>query len=313
MSSGLALAASVLAACGDTSQSSSTKVAFGYPYTALQVYKPLLAGAQEEAKKRGVTILQSRAALNSSAQISELNTWLANGVGSVVVLPMDLSAMGPLVPKAHKQKTRIIGYSTQIPGEDGSIMWNDKKGAQEVGAAVADWVNTNHGGSAKVGMLTVKAAEVGRIRIANSLASLKKNASSSIDVVDQADAADAATAYKATQAMLQAHPDISVILCATDDAEVGASRAMKQLGKSPNSIFLSGLDGSLTALQMIRSGEITGVSGALPLEKIGQAVTDLGANAAEGKKPTSKMFDFVLATNNNPSVVDGLIAGYGKQ
>ena len=93
--------------------------------------------------------------------------------------------------------------------------------------------------------------------------------------------------------------------------EVGAERAIQQLHKSTKSIWLGGFDGSLTALKEIDSGQINGVTAALPLEPIGEAVAQFGADAARGSGPTSKTFDYILAKNNDPSVVEPLIKAYG--
>jgi len=288
----------------------SVQVAFGFPYTSVEVYKPLIKGAKAEAATLGAKILQSSAQLNAGAQVTELNTWIAQGVGALVILPLDLNSLAPVVTAAHKAGTKVIGYSTQIPGADGAILWSDAQGAQLVGGAAADWVNSQKAGTAQVGLLTQDAVSVGKARIDGSLATLQK-AAPGAKVVARAEAPDAAHAYTVTLSMMQAHPDISVILCANDDDEVGAARALKQLNKAPASVWLGGFDGSLTALQEINDGTINGVTAALPLEPIGEAVTQFGVDAANGSGPTSKTFDYILAKNNDPSVVEPLIQAYG--
>jgi ribose transport system substrate-binding protein len=288
----------------------SVQVAFGFPYTSVEVYKPLIAGAKAEATKLGAQILQSSAQLNAGAQVTELNTWIAQGVGALVILPLDLNSLAPVVASAHKAGTKVIGYSTQIPGADGAILWSDAQGAQLVGGAAADWVNGQKGGTAQVGLLTQEAVATGKARIDGSVAALQK-AAPGAKVVASAEAPDAAHAYAVTLSMLQAHPNISVILCVNDDDEIGAARALKQLNKAPASVWLGGFDGSLTALKEINSGAINGVTAALPLEPIGEAVTQFGVDAANGSGPTSKTFDYILAKNNDPSVVEPLIQAYG--
>lgn len=297
------------AGSGSGADGNQVQVAFGYPYTSVEVYKPLISGAKAEAGQVNASILESSAQLNAGAQVAELNTWIAQKVGALVVLPLDLNSLAPVVKRAHAAGTKVIGYSTEIPGADGYIKWSDAQGAQLVGSAAASWV-TSHGGSAQVGLLTQQAVETGRARINGAVAALHK-AAPQAKVVARAEAPDSAHAYTVTLSMLQAHPDISVIICVNDDDEVGAARAMKQLGKPAKSIWLGGFDGSLTALKDINDGTINGVTAALPLQDIGKAVTQFGADAARGSGPTSKVFDYILAKNNDPSVVEPLIKAYG--
>lgn len=314
LGAGLALGAAMPSVAGAATRraASAKQVAFAYPYTSVQVYQPILKGALAEAAKLNVQLLQSNSQLNSGAQLAELDTWIAEGVGAIVILPLDYSALGPVIPKAHKAGVKILGYAVKLPGEDGFLLWNDAAGAKAVGNAAAQWVNTHKRGKAEVGLLTQQAVEVGRTRINGAVAALKK-AAPGAKIVASTEAPDNAHALVAVRDMLQAHPNLSVIICVNDDDEVGAARAIIQAGKNPKNFFLTGMDGSLTALQMIKSGQINGVTGALPLYDIGVGVTQFAADAMAGRRPTSKVFNYVLATNHNPAVVQQLISAYGTK
>ena len=96
----LAVAGPVLAACGTTSSSSSPstsassgsssakptgnrkKIGFSQPDTSASIWSPLMLGAQQECQARGYELLESHANSQLDAQLSEIQTWIAEGVGA---------------------------------------------------------------------------------------------------------------------------------------------------------------------------------------------------------------------------------------
>ena len=103
----------VLAACGTTSTSSSAsqarrkptgnrkKIGFSQPDTSASIWAPLMPGAQQECQARGYELLESHANSQLDAQLSEIQTWIAEGVGAIVALPLDNNAIIPLINSAH--------------------------------------------------------------------------------------------------------------------------------------------------------------------------------------------------------------------
>ncbi|MHB2028395.1 MAG: sugar ABC transporter substrate-binding protein [Acidimicrobiales bacterium] len=313
---GLALGAMLTVGCVESASAhadSNTpkKIAFAFPYTEVGVYKPIIGGALAEAKKLHVSVLQSTTGGTSGKQLSELETWMAEGVNGIVLFPLDQGAMGPIVSKAHQDGIKVIGYATQLPGEQGLINWNTPRGNRAIGFAAAAWVNKVKHGHAEVALLTQNQVPVGRSRIQQELAALHKKAPGA-KVVATAQAATGSSSLSVARSMLQAHPTISVFLCVNDTDQVGVARAIQQAGKPAKDFFLTGTDGTLTALKMIKSGRINGADGALPLRTIGIDVTRFAYDAIVGKKPTKKVFTYVVASNHNPKVVKKLIAAFGS-
>ena len=124
------------------------------PDTSASVYPLLLKGAKEEAAKRGYELLQSHANGKLDAQVNELNTWIGQGIGGVIVLPLDNNAMAPLIEKAHAANVKFLDYSDRaLPGTDGWVIFNNLQGAALVGTDAGRWVNRTLNGKAKVALL----------------------------------------------------------------------------------------------------------------------------------------------------------------
>src|ERR1700754_902243 len=87
------------------------RIAFAQPDTSSAIYPLLLHGAKEEAKKRGFEVVESHANSELSKQVDEMNTWIAQQVDGIIVLPLDNNAMGPIVKKANGADVKILSYS----------------------------------------------------------------------------------------------------------------------------------------------------------------------------------------------------------
>jgi len=95
----------------------------------------------------------------------------------------------------------------------------------------------------------------------------------------------AAPALKATQNVLQAHPDLNVIVSSGDQMIAGAAKAEKLAGKAPGSIKMYGNGCTFEAKQLILNGTQTGCSVYLPRTE-GRLVVQALVNAVNGSKQT---------------------------
>src|SRR5262245_6383019 len=162
VSVGALLARSPTAAFAASAQDCT--LAFGQPDRGAAVVQGLYKSADEEAKKKGCKLLQSFAYGSASKQVTEVNTWIAQGVDAIAILPLNEGAMGPLVKKAHAAGIKFVGYADRIPGNDGFITWDNRQGAKDVGIAAGKWVNRTLGGKAEVALLTAEFHKTGRER-----------------------------------------------------------------------------------------------------------------------------------------------------
>jgi ribose transport system substrate-binding protein len=293
---GTALAAGRRA--GNTQQ-----IAFAQPDTSFAGYPLLLQGRHAVGKSRGYEILESHANHQLSKQVDEINTWIGQQIGGIIVLPLDNNAMLPLIKKAHDNDVKFLDYSDKaLPGTDGWVIFNNLQGAALVGADAGRWVNKNLGGKAKIGLLTHEIQKTGRDRIHGAVAAIKKVAPK-VQVVARHEGVLAAESYTVTQSMLQAHPDLNVIFCIADDGCLGAERAFMQTHPSKErqaQMYIAGWDGTVPVFKKIAAGSTIRATGALDLPGIGAASITATANAIEGKNPTKINYPYVLV-NQSPA------------
>jgi len=72
-------------------------IAFSHPARAGDFYAALKEGAQQAADERGYELVESFSDSSIESQISELNTWLAQGeIDGITIHSLDVKAMAPL-------------------------------------------------------------------------------------------------------------------------------------------------------------------------------------------------------------------------
>jgi len=311
----LALSGAGTAYARPARRANTKQIAFAQPDTSAGLYPLLLAGAKSACKRRGYQLLQSHANGKLDAQVNELNTWIGQKIGGVIVLPLDNNAMGPLIKKAHKANVKFLDYSDKaLPGTDGWVIFDNLGGAKLVGDYAGKWVNKNLGGKAKIALLTHEVQQTGRDRIHGAVAAIKKTAPG-VQVVARHEGVLAADCLPVTQSILQAHPDINVIFCIADDGCLGAEQAFLQTKPSKarkDQMFIAGWDGSVACMKKIISGSVIRATGALDIVGIGAASCDATANAIEGKGKTRINYPYALISQSNPAAARALIAKYAK-
>jgi ribose transport system substrate-binding protein len=285
------------------------QIAFGQPDRTADVYKPLIAGAKLEGQERGYEVLESFAEGRADKQIAEINTWIGSGVKAMTILPLDEQAMQPAIEKAHEAGIVFVSYSDIIPNADGYTVFDSVQGGEMVGEWVGNWINENLGGEAEIASLTADFHETGRQRIGGAEAKIAELAPNTT-VVNRTEAILAADAFSVTQSILQANPNVNVILCIADDGCLGAAQAFEATGRDPNTMCIVGWDGSREVMRRILEGGVIRATGALDLLEIGRSAIWVPANILEDKEPKNFTSEYVLVTAETPEDAQRLIDAY---
>jgi ribose transport system substrate-binding protein len=285
------------------------QIAFGQPDRTADVYKPLIAGAKLEGQARGYEVLESFAEGRADKQIGEINNWIGSGVKAMTILPLDEKAMQPAIEKAHEAGIVFVSYSDIIPNADGYTVFDSVQGGEMVGEWVGNWITETLGGEAEIASLTADFHETGRQRIGGAekkIAELAPNAK----VVNRTEAVLAPEAFTATQSILQANPNVNVILCIADDGCLGAAQALAATDRDPNTVCIVGWDGSREVMKRIMEGGPIRATGALDLLAIGRSAIWVPANILENKEPKNNSSKYELVTADTPELAQRLIDAY---
>ena len=117
-----------------------------------------------------------------------------------------------------------------------------------------------------------------------------------------------------TNTLLQAHPDLNVVLAIEETATEGAYEAFIRKGHAKGSpkVFLAGIDGTLKALELLKQGDtMYRGSAALSLKGIGEGIVTTASNLIEGQGENVYKVTYTPLTPGSPDV-DQHLAEWGR-
>jgi ribose transport system substrate-binding protein len=314
MQGGAALvAAASLAVARPVFAADRKRIGVGLPDRTADLYQGLIDSIQAEADKRGYEIVQSFSGSAPEKQLAELNAWIASGVDALVVLPLDANAATTVVAKAHENNIIFVGYANNVPGNDGYLKWDDTQAGTALGQLIGDFTKKNLGGKAEVAMLVFPNHQATRERIRSTKESLDKAIPGGFTYWET-QAVLAPEGLTATQSLLQAHPDIKIIVCCADDGALGARAAYMNSGLSDENVFICGFDGSQQNLTLLKEKDkFIRASAALDITEVGRKVIEIPDNIFNKKQPTEVALPYVIVTHDSdPAEIDRLLAVYKK-
>jgi ABC-type sugar transport system substrate-binding protein len=311
----MVLALSV-AACSkhETTLSSTCKrsytVGFSHPVGQAQfviaLKKKLLAAARENGCVK--VLVDNTQNNNLESQRAAVESWVTQRVDAIVVLPVDQNALDGLRKKAQDQGTKWLIYGAGTKTSDGSVGFDNVKSGDSVAKDALAWVHAKYpdgGVTAAVTTLKPLPAFSGR-----SDQPLEQFGKAGLKVVSQQDCASQACGLQIAEDALRQHPDLRVFIGFNDDAALGASRAFANAKINPDDVYIAGQDGTLEALDAVKSGGAYRASAAILLDDLAHSIVTNSIAAADGKGRIDHESAVELGTRNDPGRLDTLIAQY---
>ncbi|MEU1037120.1 substrate-binding domain-containing protein [Streptomyces sp. NPDC005907] len=258
------------------------------------------AGAQEEAKKRGADLTVTDAQNDASQQANQLQNFTSEGLGSIVVNPVDSDAAGPAVRAANKAGIPVVGVDRGVNKADTAalVASDNVAGGKLAAEALADKL----GGRGTIVILQGQAGtSASRERGAGFAAGLKEHPGIKVVAKQPADF-DRTKGLDVMTNMLQAHPDVQGVFAENDEMALGAIKALGS--KAGKSVAVIGFDGTPDGLKAVEAGTLYASVAQQPKE-LGRIAVRNALAAAEGEKvdKTVKVPVKVVTSKN--------VAGFG--
>ena len=236
---------------------------------------------QMAAEDRDLEFITAIANDDSAKNIEQINTFLQRGIAALCIQPLDANAQAPLMQQAIDQGIAVLSLVT--PPSTSQVVADQYKVGNTQGLAAAKWITENLGGKAKVHYFNIDTIEVLIARHQGVLDGLK-TAGPGVEIVSDVNAGAITNeaGFNTMNTVLQAHPDINVIL-GGDTLVLGALAAIEAAGKAEDKIYMSGIDGDAEALNKIRAGGPYKASFAFAYPMMGYAWGQYAADWLDGK------------------------------
>ncbi|MFJ2173285.1 substrate-binding domain-containing protein [Streptomyces sp. NPDC087851] len=261
------------------SSGGATKVGMSVSTLNNPFFVQLKAGAQAEAKAKGVDLTVTDAQNDASQQANQIQNFTSEGMSSVIVNPVDSDAAGPSVRAANQADIPVIAADRGVNKADvATLVASDNvAGGEQAARALADKL----GGKGRVVVLQGTAGtSASRERGAGFAQGIKAYPGIKVVAKQPADF-DRTKGLDVMTNLLQAHGDVNGVFAENDEMALGAIKALGS--RAGTSIPVVGFDGTPDGLKAVEAGTLYASVAQQPSE-LGRLAVRNAIEAAAGKK-----------------------------
>ena len=286
------------------------RVGVSIPYEA-EILNEFYADMKREAQRPGVGIdlVLVDAGDDPVKQFTDIEAFVAQRYGGVFMFVLPVG-MDRLVARAVAQGVCVFNHSASpITGCTQNIVLDQHTAGYEVGQFAARWINEKHGGTAQIGLLTSFIDPELIVRSQGLKDGVRQNCPGAQFVNEvEADTVDKGAAAAAN--LLQAHPNIKVLLAFGDDPGVGAYTAATEAGKTnPEQFLVGSADGTRLGMDKVALRGIYQCCAFFFFSfSATQAVRDFAKCFAGRRVPPTRIMGSKLVTKDNVQVYQHISA-----
>jgi len=270
-----------------------------------EFYITMNCGAQEEAKKLGVSLdFQGPDEFDASQQIPVLDAVTAKSPDAILIAPTDTKALfAPITQAAANSKIVLVDTTLADPSMAVSQIASDNlKGGQTAGEELLKLI----GGKGKVMVVNVKPGISTTDQRGQGFEQAVKGKPGVTYLGQEYDDDDPAKAASIVSATLSKHPDLAGIFAANLFSAEGAATALRQAGKLGD-VKIVGFDAGPKQVQDLKDGLVQALIAQKPAD-IGSQGVEQAYNALEGKPTTDKIgTGFEVVTKDNLSQMQDVL------
>lgn len=234
-------------------------------------------GAQKAADAAGAKLVIFNANNVPSAQNDAIENYITQKVDGIILVAIDVNGVKPAITAAKAAGIPVIAIDAQIPdGDNISFIGVDNtKAGEDIGKFYADYVKTEMGGKAKIGIVGALNSFIQNQRLDGFKKAVTESgqAVTFLDTVDGQNVQE--TALSASENLMTANPDMNSLYATGEPALLGAVSAVTSQGRTGD-VMVFGWDLTKQAVQGIDDGWVVAVVQQDPAGEGKAAVEALG-------------------------------------
>lgn len=214
-------------------------------------------GAKRAAEELGIDLTWTSAKVNGDieGQIAVVEGELVKSPDALILVPMNGTALVPKILEANNMGIPVITADTRADEKLAKVETFVGLDEKTSFMGMANYVVEQMGGKGKVAILEgFRGSSTAELRLAGMMEVF--DAAPGIEVVASISADwDREKGLKASEDILQAHPDVNAIIGSNDQMALGAVQAVKSAGKLDD-VLIVGDDAIPSALAALKAGEL---------------------------------------------------------
>lgn len=258
------------------------------------------SGLEAAAEDNDLELVSANANGDSARNVQQIQQFLTQGVGALVINPIDPAAQEPLMTQALETGVAVLSVITPPATTQANA------DQYQVGKVLADdaatYINGELGGNANVVILNQDSVEPIRPRFQAIRDVLGAIPGATIAADIEPDDTTKEAAFETMNTILQKTPQVDVVLGA-DSVVLGALAALEAAGKDNPRQFLGGIDGESEALAKIREGGPYKATVSLAAPMFAYAMGQFAADWLDGES-IPQAIDVPPVLLNSPESID---------
>lgn len=212
----------------EDTQKDKYKVGFAVYNLTNPVWSELVEEAQRYGAEQGLEVTYADAGQDSEKQISQIENYIQSGVDALVILAIDVAAVEPLAKKAMEQGIYVVDYCRGLENADTVLKLDPEATGKALAQMAKEWIDQHYSEdeTVKWGFLDIPTVELGVQEGAATEAEMKKILPNA-ELVANAGTLTVEEGLKNAESIIQANPDLRVMLGLSAGSGVGGNEAMK--------------------------------------------------------------------------------------
>lgn len=244
-------------------------------------YVDVINGMEDKANEAGVGIQVVDPDHDLARQTKQIKDFIQQKIDALIVYGVDPEAVVPPVEEAIEAGIPVVTADMKLNSDKVStFIGTDNRAAGKIaGDFVAEYVEDNLDGEAKVGIIVWESSITQRDRAAGFIEGIE--ALPGIEVIGEFPGNDRATSLSSAQSMLQSHPDLDFIFATNEGGALGAMNALEIADNS--GVELIGFDITAELTDAIIDGKVLATVAQLP-RLIGETTVESVLEILDGKE-----------------------------
>ncbi len=300
-----------LALSGGAAQAKEVRIALVVKALGIGFFEAARDGGQEAAKEVGNIdlIYTGPTTTTAEAQIETINSLIAQKVDAIAVSADDTDALVPILKRAMDRGITVVSWDSGVAPAGRQAHLNPSS-VDLIGKKLAELAAAPIDGKGDIAILSTTPTMTNQNEW---IAAMKKALPdypglNLITTVYGEDLAD--KSYRETVALLQAHPDVKVIVAPTSIGIVAAAQAVEDQGKV-GKVYVTGLGLPSELVGHVDKGSVKSFAIWNPID-LGYSATMMAYNIATGKAkggpgatiPIGRMGSITLDKNGDAAMAD---------
>ncbi|MBR7024873.1 MAG: sugar ABC transporter substrate-binding protein [Selenomonadaceae bacterium] len=211
-------------------------------------------------ENHGDVLISRDPALSVDKQVEEIRELIDDGVELIFINPVDWTKIEPALKLARAAKIPVIAIDTNVE-DDSLVACTVVSDNYSAGVQCAEHLLKNSSGG-KIALLKHSQARSSMDRMQGFLDKISEN--KNFEIVAEAEClGQLEVAMPVMEKILQAHPEINIVMALNDPAAMGAIAALQNINRSGD-VKVYGVDGVPETKEMIFSRRMTATAGQSP-------------------------------------------------